>query len=170
MIHVGELALLAVGCLLFERNKQSLRKLGRIAVISLCSFFMAMGFIGGFMGGGPFGEADNVVGDYIKSNAISLSNPDARSNRARYSVMEADVKIGVDHPIVGVGWCLRSGYMPDYFSEKALQDGEVKMWLDFQKKLGVLRSGIPVLGNTPVVFPRRAYWGWEYFWHRPFSW
>ncbi len=90
--------------------------------------------------------------NYVESNAASLANPDKRSNRARYSVMEADFKIGLDHPLLGVGMGLRDAYMPDYFSKAALNNGEVKMWLSFQKKLGVLRSGFPKLGEYTTRF------------------
>lgn len=87
------------------------------------------------------------INRYVQSNAWSLANPDARSNRARYSVMEADLKVGLDHPVLGVGKGLRSSYIPDYFLEKALQNAEVKMWLRFREKLGIMRSGIPPLGE-----------------------
>ena len=89
---------------------------------------------------------------YVESNAASLANPDQRSNRARYSVMEADFKIGLAHPLIGVGKGLRSSYIPDYFSEKAFQNGEVKMWLSFREKLGIMRSGFPRLGEYTTRF------------------
>ncbi len=98
------------------------------------------------------GDATKVATNYIKSNAASLANPDARSNGARYSVMAADFRIGLDHPVLGVGKGLRSSYMPDYFSEKALRNGEVKMWMDFRKKMGVIRSGFPNLGEYTSRF------------------
>lgn len=94
----------------------------------------------------------HVVADYVKSNAASLADPNARSNGARYSVMEADFKIGLDHPLLGVGDGLRSYYLPDYFSKKALKNGEIKMWMRFMKKLGAVRSGIPRLGEYTSRF------------------
>ena len=42
--------------------------------------------------------------------------------------------------------------MPDYFSEKALNVGEIKMWLCFREKLGIMRSGIPTLGEYTSRF------------------
>lgn len=61
---------------------------------------------------------------YVESNAAFLANTDQCSKRARYSVMEADLKIGLVYPLIGVGKGLRSSYIPDYFSE-------VKLWLSF---------------------------------------
>ena len=89
---------------------------------------------------------------YVESNASSLANPDARSNRARYSVMAADIRIGLDNPIWGVGRGLRNAYMIDYFDEKALANYEVQMWLRFIKEQGILRAGIPALGEYTSRF------------------
>ena len=58
----------------------------------------------------------------------------------------------MDHPLLGVGKELRNAYLPDYFSEKALQDNEVKMWLSFREKLGIMRSGFPLLGEYTSRF------------------
>ena len=165
MLYVGELVLLALFCLLWTRKKSSLQALGKVIVISLCAFFVGVGFISQCMDskltGGAFTnqsedvgvkKLDNALVTYVESNAGSLANSDARSNRARYSVMEADLKIGLDHPILGVGKELRNAYLPDYFSEKALQDTEVKMWLSFRERLGIMRSGFPLLGEYTSRF------------------
>ncbi len=151
MLYVGELVLLALFCLLWARNKSSLLSFGKVIVIGLCAFLLGVGFISQYVQGNGY-AADNTLTAYVESNAGSLANSDARSNRARYSVMEADIKIGLDHPILGVGKELRNGYLPDYFSEKALQDNEVKMWLSFREKLGIMRSGFPMLGEYTSRF------------------
>ncbi len=152
MLHVGELGLLTLFVLLWDRNKKSLQQVGKVIAISLCTFFAATGFIGQYVDVNPNEGANHVVVDYVESNAASLANPEARSNGARYSVMKTDVKIGLDHPLLGVGQGLRSSYMPDYFSEKALQNGEIKMWMHFREKLGVLKSGFPRLGEYTSRF------------------
>lgn len=53
---------------------------------------------------------------------------------------------------IGVGKGLRSSYIPNYFSEKAFQNGEVKMWLSFREKLGIMRSDFPCLGEYTTRF------------------
>ena len=95
---------------------------------------------------------NKAMSDYVDSNMESLANPDKRSNRARYSIMEADLKIGLDHPVLGVGMGLRNCYIPDYLSEKGKQNGEVKMWISFREKLGIMRSGFPKLGEYTSRF------------------
>lgn len=89
---------------------------------------------------------------YVKNNASSLVNINQRSNRARYSVMEADLKIGVDNLILGVGSGLRNAYIPDYLPKAAFKVSEVRMWLDFKKKLGTLKFNIPRLGEYTSRF------------------
>ena len=81
-----------------------------------------------------------------------MANPDARSNRARYSVMEADIKVGLEYPLFGVGSGLRNAYVINAFSKTALENKEIKMWLDFSKRLGILKAGIPKLGEYTSRF------------------
>ena len=96
--------------------------------------------------------SDNIFERYLKHNILSVFNIDSRSNRARFSVMEADFKLGLDHPLLGVGNGLRNSYIPDYLSDKAKENAEVKMWLYFRQKLGILKSGFPTLGEYTVRF------------------
>lgn len=167
MLHLGELVLLLL-VVLFLRPKENWKGFAIILCCSAVAFVGSNVFISNYMTPknnfpqkivAPKSMTKNAkptISDsmktYVESNAASLANPDKRSNRARYSVMEADFKIGLDHPLLGVGMGLRSAYMPDYFSKVALENGEVKMWLSFQKKLGVLRSGFPKLGEYTTRF------------------
>lgn len=96
---------------------------------------------------------------YVDNNMTSLANPDKRSNRARYSIMEADTRIGLEHPFIGVGRGLRNGYIPDYLSEQGKKNGEVKMWLAFRKKMGIMRSGFPKLGEYTSRFGETGIFG-----------
>lgn len=162
MIHVGELSLLVLFCLLFARNEEALKRVGKIFVISLCAFLVGTGFISQYMDKGT-GNAKKEIVAYIESNATSLKNLDARSNRARYSVMEADIRVGMDYPVLGVGSGLRSSYVVDYFSGKALENGEVKMWLRFRENLGIMRVGIPKLGEYTSKFSETGILGMVIF-------
>lgn len=154
MLHLGELVILSLCLVLFFRNKTAFKQLGKVVAISCVAFIASNIFIAQCMNkqGTQAISIETSMAEYVESNAASLANPDKRSNRARYSVMEADFKIGLDHPFLGVGKGLRSSYMPDYFSEKALQNGEVKMWLRFREKLGIMRSGFPTLGEYTSRF------------------
>lgn len=153
MLHIGELVIFSL--LLCYLRDSNLFKKG--IAIFLCS---AIAFVGGNLF--IYKCIDNerltntsfitFIYSYIDSNAISLANPDKRSNRARYSVIESDIKVGLEHPLLGVGSGLRTAYVIDAFSEKALQNDEVKMWLDFNNRLGILKFGIPKLGEYTSRF------------------
>lgn len=153
MLHLGEIAVL--GMLLFYLRNKCYWKRGYVIVMcSLLAFVGGNLFISNYMN--PSGKIDQSVQDsmneYIDSNMASLANPDTRSNRARYSVMEANVKVGLEYPILGVGKGLRNAYVIDAFSERALKNNEVKMWLSFADKLGILRFNIPGLGEYTTRF------------------
>lgn len=161
MLFLGEIVLLLLFIGLFARHKDCLKKTGLIILCSLVVFTGSNYFIANYVDKRPQVKKENIAKrvdlkksmvSYIDSNATSLANPDKRSNRARYSIMEADFRIGMDHPILGVGRGLRNGYIPQYLPEKGKQNGEVKMWLEYREKLGILKSGFPSLGEYTVRF------------------
>lgn len=165
MLHLGELVIFSICLILFFRNKTAFNHWGKVVVISCIAFVASNIFIAQCMEKQKTQTVsiEASMTQYVESNATSLAKPDQRSNRARYSVMEADFKIGLDHPVLGVGKGLRSSYMPDYFSEKALQNGEVKMWLRFREKLGIMRSGFPPLGEYTSRFAESGILGLAIF-------
>lgn len=156
MLHIGEIIVFSLLLILFARNKQNIKKAVIVYVCTAIAFLCSNLFIVNCMNPQPaatgkiVSEANQLaqsMESYVDSNAKSLLNPDKRSNRARYSVMEADFKIGLAHPLLGVGKGLRNAYVPDYFSESAKNDGEVKMWLANMRKQGIMKGGIPMLGE-----------------------
>lgn len=155
VLHLGELVIFTLCIICFtNRSKEMLKHWGKIIAVSCAAFLAGNIFINQCMvtkQSEPL-SIEKSMTQYVESNVASLADPDQRSNRARYSVMEADFKIGLAHPLIGVGKGLRSSYMPDYFSEKAFQNGEVKMWLSFREKLGIMRSGFPRLGEYTTRF------------------
>ena len=155
MLFLGEIVLLLLFGIIFAIDRDYFKKTGLIILTSLVAFVSSNYFISTCMNKENQNSEANVtvaMTAYIDSNATSLANPDKRSNRARYSIMEADFRIGIDHPILGVGRGLRDGYIPQYLPEKGKQNGEVKMWLDYRNKLGILKSGFPSLGEYTVRF------------------
>lgn len=155
MLLLGEIVLLMLFLIIFERNRDFLKKTSSVVLCILLSFVGSNLFMSTFINTKSNITEVNVtttMTDYIDSNATSLANPDKRSNRARYSIMEADFRIGLAHPILGVGRGLRNGYIPQYLPEKGKQNGEVKMWLEYREKLGILKSGFPSLGEYTVRF------------------
>lgn len=96
---------------------------------------------------------------YLNKNVASLASTSQRSNGARYSIMIADFKIGMAHPILGVGTNLRNAYIPDYLPDLARNNREVKMWLTNQQKKGILKSGFPRLGEYTARFAENGLLG-----------
>ena len=155
MLLLGEIVLLMLFLTIFERSRDLLKKTSSVVLCILLSFVGSNLFMSTFINTKSNTTEINVtttMTEYIDSNATSLANPDKRSNRARYSIMEADFRIGLDYPILGVGRGLRNGYIPQYLPEKGKQNGEVKMWLEYREKLGILKSGFPSLGEYTVRF------------------
>ena len=96
---------------------------------------------------------------YLNKNVASLASTSQRSNGARYSIMIADFKIGMAHPILGVGNNLRDAYIPDYLPDLARNNREVKMWLTNQQEKGILKAGFPRLGEYTARFAENGLLG-----------
>ncbi len=171
MLHIGEIFILSI-VLWFVHNKTYIKK---FLIILLCSCIAFLGcnfFISNCMENKKNDKVKSSVvssmESYVDSNAVSLINPDKRSNRARYSVMEADLRIGIDNPILGIGRGLRNAYVINYFTESALKNREVQMWLRFSKKQGILKAGIPTLGEYTSRFSETGLLGIVLFLFPPF--
>ena len=89
---------------------------------------------------------------YLEDNLGSLASSDKRSNRSRYSILKADLSIGMSHPVLGVGRSLRNAYIPDNLPEEAFSGEEIQMWIRNQKEKGIMRSGFPSLGEYSSRF------------------
>ena len=70
--------------------------------------------------------SDNRVEMYIEKNLSSLSSVSQRSNRSRYGGILADINIGLQHPVLGVGKGLAPAYRESNFPECALKGKEVQ--------------------------------------------
>ena len=110
----------------------------------------------------------NGIESYLETNLYSLGSTSQRSNNSRYSINIADFKIGLEHPLIGVGSGLRNAYIPDYLPEMAKDNGEVKMWIQNQKEKGILRSGFPKLGEYTSRFAETGIIGLILFLIPPF--
>lgn len=80
---------------------------------------------------------------YISDNIASAVGKDKRSNRARFSLMEAELKVWMNHPVLGVGKGLKAAYIPEKLPSDATQSSEVKMWLDRLHANGALKASFP---------------------------
>lgn len=97
---------------------------------------------------GPMIKENENISDaeiYLQNNLGSISNVYAFSNAARYGSTLAELYIGLEHPILGVGRGLSPAYKVEYLPDFALQSMVVQNWLNHQKKEGILKSPMPSL-------------------------
>ena len=103
-----------------------------------------------FYGYGNKGNTE--VASYLEDNLGSLANKNKRSNRARFSILEASIAIGKQYPVLGVGKSLRNAYIPDYLSDEGKSNSEVQYWMKNQREKGIMKSGFPALGEYCTRF------------------
>lgn len=149
VLFCGEVFILFVFTI-YLKNKLIFREAGKIFVASITAFMLSVLFINNLLPNNRYGI--DGIESYLESNLYSLGSTSQRSNAARYSIMIADLKVGLDYPLTGVGLGLRNAYIPDYLPEMAKDNGEVQMWIKNQKEKGVLRSGFPKLGEYTSRF------------------
>ncbi len=94
----------------------------------------------------------NDVQAYMSDNLGSLASENKRSNQARYTTMKTNLRIGLDHPLLGVGTSLRNAYFSDYLPEDGRYNDEIQIWLIKQRELGILKFPIPGLSEYTKRF------------------
>lgn len=133
--------------ILWVHNNFIIRKFIFISICTICAFSLSNYFINNFMT-----EKDISAEDYFKNNLTNITSVEARSNGARYSTIYANVMIGLDNPILGVGKGLVPAYMPDYFPDFAANNREVQNWIKYQNEQGVLKIPIPSFCAYSLIF------------------
>ena len=98
----------------------------------------------------PSMESSTLRG-YFERNVLSLTDANKRSNRSRFTINLTNIRIGLDHPILGVGRGLRQPYITQYLKGQKL-NGEINKWLRMQKENGLLKDNFPNLGDYAVHF------------------
>lgn len=144
-LFFGKLGLLVIFTA-WSRRKSFLKNTLIILSCAFISFGAAIG-----IGNGGFGKA-GAADAYLEDNLGSLASPNARSNGARYSILKANLAIGKEHPLLGVGRSLRNAYVPASLPEEAFSNNEVSRWIQDQKDKGIMRSGFPALGEYSSRF------------------
>ncbi len=164
-LFCGEVSILFI-LTIYLKNKFIFKEVGKILAVSVTAFMLSGLFINNLLVDNRYGI--DSVESYVENNLTSLTSSSQRSNGARYSIMLADLKIGLDHSLIGVGSGLRNAYIPDYLPEMAKDNGEVKMWIKNQQEKGILRSGFPKLGEYTSRFAETGIIGLTLFLIPPF--
>ena len=158
ILFIGELFLLLTYGI-YKKNKGDLIKIIAILLLATMAFSGSLIFIqiekdrslilNGTIDGSCIEENDSeslfskAGKSYISDNIASAVGKDKRSNRARFSLMEAELKVWMDHPVLGVGKGLKAAYIPDKLPSDTTKSSEVKMWLDRLHANGALKASFP---------------------------
>ena len=154
----GEVMLLSLYTL-YIRDKKVLKQFTIVMLCTLVAFWLSNSFINNYINQNQSKPVTVTVSEYVDSNLISITSTTRRSNTARYSSIYANVMIGLDNPILGVGQGLTPAYMPDYFPEMAKNNMEVQNWIKYQKDEGVLKRGIPSFSAYSLKFAETGFVG-----------
>ena len=158
-LYLGELLLL-VGLGILIHTKKILVMIGFVIAINCMGLGMGSIFMNHIMAPdmqqiAAFGMNDS---GYMERNLESLSDINKRSNRSRYTIVMAHIRIGLNHPILGVGYGLRNPYVGKYLEGQTLNP-ELKRWQDVYKREGILIGSFPNLGDYWVHFAERGILG-----------
>lgn len=89
--------------------------------------------------------------EYIKNNITSVAGTSSGSNTARLGNTIAMAKVGLTHPIFGVGNGFVDMYMVNQIPEFAQNDNEIKKWTYDMLQQGFAKSGYPVLNTFSAI-------------------
>lgn len=103
-------------------------------------------------------KSDNtkVLSEYIDENVLSAIKPKARSNTARFENIISTTKVGLQHPILGVGKSLKDAYIFNNLPE--VHNTEIKTWKKLFKEK-VLNSPFPIVNQYALVLAENGFLG-----------
>lgn len=87
---------------------------------------------------------DNVAVQAVQNNLMSLASSNKRSNGARYALLKAHFRTGMEHPFLGVGRGLASAYVHDHFTAEESENMEVAKWIRDEDEHGPMASGYSI--------------------------
>lgn len=145
----GEICILLL-YMIYLRNKVFIRNVLLICSCAVFAFVSANVFIPNMAN--TKNNVEVSIEGYLEDNLGSLASTEKRSNTARYSIMLANLNIGMDYPLLGVGLNLNDAYIPEYLPKMSENNHEVNMWINDQKEQGIIKSGFPNLCEYSVRF------------------
>lgn len=133
--------LLLLVCLIFGGRQYELLK--KFAVLIVC---VTIGFVGyvSFVKTTSLSranQAQSVVQRTLEDNLVSLASNNKRSNGARYGLLKAHFRTGLQHPLLGVGKGLTGVYVADNFTPEEAANGEISSWIRYQEERGPMAAG-----------------------------
>lgn len=130
--------------------KSSLKRFGIIILAVMLGFGMSIGSI--IVVEKTSTTMNEVAIEYVEDNVGSLASSNKRSNQARYALIKSNIKIGLEHPLLGVGPMLNGAYVVDHFDDFDLQSGEVQQWVHAFWKMGPLKHNFDAMNEYVTIF------------------
>lgn len=90
--------------------------------------------------------------NYITRNIQSVASTQKRSNGARYGMTVASFRVGLEHPIFGVGRGFESLYMEEVLPEFAKGNEEIHGWMENSRNKGITKMGCFILNQYTEEF------------------
>lgn len=146
-IYLGELFLFIVIFYIYYRSKW--KKILIILGCTVCAFLTTLIVFNNDM---PNANLSAAASTYVEQNIASVIG-NKRSNSARRINTVSMIKVGLQHPLFGVGQGLKDAYINDTLTTQDLAtNDEVHTWSRYMYSEGVLKSGFPVLNYFTYIF------------------
>lgn len=153
ILFIGE-SILLIFYGIYQRNREVWKKIIGIFLLTIMAFGGSLIFSqiekNGFSMNQNYEIESNTESfiqkageSYVSENITSAVGKNQRSNRARFSLMEAELKVWMEHPIFGVGKGLKGAYIPEKLPSDAIQSSEVRMWISRLHANGALKASFP---------------------------
>ncbi len=149
-LYFGIMGLLFLG-VVYIHKRNLIKKFFIICGITILSLGMSIGFIN-MTTQNDMGTQETTMTSYMDDNVLSLESTNKRSNGARYALICANAKTGIEHPILGVGGVLTSAYTVHNFNEADLANKEVSMWVKNFQEQGTLRYSLDSMNEYVSLF------------------
>lgn len=115
------------------------KKLLATLAVCLVTFNMGVQFLG--YAAARQNKADVTAQAVLEDNLLSLNSDVKRSNGARYALIRSNMRIAMQHPVLGVGRGLAGAYMIDNYTEEEAKNSEIADWVRRSKKYGLFANG-----------------------------
>lgn len=132
--------LLLVCLILLGRQYELLKK---FAVLIVCVTIGFAGYVSFVMTTSlsRANQTQSVVQRTLEDNLVSLVSNNKRSNGARYGLLKAHFRTGLQHPLLGVGKGLTGVYVAENFTPAEAANGEISSWIRYQEERGPMAAG-----------------------------
>ena len=89
--------------------------------------------------------------DYVENNITSAAGTAPRSNAARIGNMIAMTRVGIQHPLFGVGQGYMSMYMVNQFPAEFTKNAEIQLWTNSLLSITFIKSGYPIINAFSAI-------------------